>query len=72
MNPRNKALIVGAGVGALLGALGGWFVSQPAEPAEEEGEQQAPAKPISPGDVIKLITSTLVVLKQLADLRQRA
>ena len=69
MNPRNRALIVGAAVGALVGALTGWFTSQGAD-ATEEGEQ-AQAKPVKAGDVIKLATSVLAVLKQVADLRQR-
>jgi len=67
LEPRQRnALIIGALVGAILGAGAGWLLVQQAEEASDESR-----KPISPGDVLKITNSAAALLRQLADLRLR-
>ncbi len=67
LEPRQRnALIVGAMVGAVLGAGVGWLLAQPTE--DDSGE---PKKPIRPGDVLKLAKNAAGLLRQLDDLRHR-
>ncbi len=67
LEPRQRnALIIGALVGAVLGAGAGWLLVQQAEEATGE-----PRKPIGPGDVLKITNSAAGLLRQLDELRQR-
>ncbi len=67
LEPRQlNALIIGALVGAVLGAGAGWLLVQQAEEASDE-----PRKPIGPGDVLKITNSAAALLRQLAELRLR-
>jgi gas vesicle protein len=67
LEPRQRnALIIGALVGAILGAGAGWLLAQQAEEASDE-----PRKPIGPGDVLKFTNSAAGLLRQLDELRQR-
>ncbi len=69
LEPRQRnALIIGALVGAVLGAGAGWLLVQQAEEAEASDE---PRKPIGPGDVLKITNSAAALLRQLAELRLR-
>jgi hypothetical protein len=63
---QRNALIVGALVGAMLGAGAGWLLIQSAE--EDSGE---PKKPVGPGDVLKITNSAAGLLRQLDELRRR-
>ncbi len=68
LEPRQRnALIVGALIGAVLGAGAGWLLVQSAE--EETSDE--PRKPIGPSDVLKITNSAAGLLRQLAELRQR-
>jgi gas vesicle protein len=65
LEPRQRnALIVGALVGAVLGAGAGWLLAQPAE-----GDSGEPKKPIRLGDVLKLVRNSASLLRQFDDLR---
>ncbi len=68
LEPKQRnALIIGALVGAILGAGAGWLLIQSAE-EDAAGE---PKKPIGPGDVLKITNSAAGLLRQLDELRQR-
>ncbi len=67
LEPRQRnALIIGALIGAILGAGAGWLLIQSAEETPDEIR-----KPIGPGDVLKITNSAAGLLRQLAELRQR-
>jgi len=64
---QRNALIIGALVGAMLGAGAGWLLVQSAE----EGVTGEPKEPIHPGDVLKITNSAAGLLRQLDELRRR-
>jgi gas vesicle protein len=67
LEPRQRsALIIGAVVGAVLGAGAGWLLAQSANNDSDESRQ-----PIRPGDVLKLVRNGASLLRQLDDLRHR-
>jgi gas vesicle protein len=67
IEPRQRnALIIGALVGAVLGAGTGWLLSQP-----REGDADGPRKSVGAGDVLKLVRNSASLLRQFDDLRQR-
>ncbi|UCC88612.1 MAG: hypothetical protein JSV81_04680 [Anaerolineales bacterium] len=67
LEPRQRnALIVGALVGAVLGAGTGWLLAQAADDDAGEAKQ-----PIRPGDVLKFVRNAASLLRQLDDLRHR-
>jgi hypothetical protein len=67
MNTRNKALIVGGTIGALVGLLAVWIYIR--DLPEEEG-QEAALPGIAPGDTLKLGLGILGLLRQIAGLRE--
>jgi hypothetical protein len=67
LEPRQRnALIIGALVGAVLGAGTGWLLAQPTE-----GDSDEPKQPVRPGDVLKFARNAANLLRQLDDLRHR-
>ncbi len=67
LEPRQRnALIIGALVGAILGAGAGWLLVQQVEEISDEDR-----KPIGPGDVLKITNSAAGLLRQLDELRRR-
>lgn len=67
LEPRQRnALIVGALVGAVLGAGTGWLLAQ-----SVDGNSDEPKKPVRPGDVFSLVRNAASLLRQLDDLRFR-
>ena len=65
MNARNKALIVGGVIGALLGVLAAWIY------VRDLPEEETPQLPdVAPGDVLKIGLGVLGLLRQIAGLRE--
>jgi hypothetical protein len=63
---RRNALIIGTLAGAVLGAGVGWLLTQTAPEDLEEDKD-----PIRPGEVLKIVGASAVLLRQLDDLRYR-
>jgi hypothetical protein len=73
MNPRQKSIIIGAILGAGLGALGGYLFTRGVDMTPEGEESQALAlRPVRAGDVVRLIIAVLGVLRGVAELGDRA
>ena len=72
MDRRTKGLLIGGVAGALLGVLTAWII---VGDSSHGGDTPAGAiegfKKIQPGDVLKLLTASAVVIRQVADLRAR-
>ena len=67
LEPRQRnALIIGALAGAVLGAGSGWLLTQTAPDDTDE-----PKKPIRPGEMLKLLASSALLLRQFDNLRYR-
>jgi len=69
---RTKGLLIGGVAGALLGVLAAWVI---VGDSSRGGDTPAGAiegfKKPQPSDVLKLLTSSAVVVRQIADLRAR-
>jgi hypothetical protein len=67
LEPKQRnALIFGTLAGAVLGAGVGWLLTQTApEDLDEEKD------PVRPGEVLKIVGASAVLLRQLDDLRYR-
>jgi hypothetical protein len=67
LEPKQRnSLLIGALIGAMLGAGTGWLLAQPVE-----GDSDEPRKPIRPGDVLKLVKTSVNLLRDLDDMRFR-
>jgi hypothetical protein len=69
MNPRQESMLIGAILGAGLGALAGYLFTRGMEEAGEEESLAAVARSVNAGDVIKLIISIMGVLRGVSSLR---
>jgi hypothetical protein len=65
MNTRTRSLLIGAGVGAVLGVLGGLLYYNANVEVDEEGAENLDAP--TPGDILKLVLSSLGVLRLIAE-----
>ncbi len=72
MNPRQKSVIIGGIVGAVLGALGGYLFTRGLDlPREEEEESGLSLRSVPPGEMVKLVISIMGVLRGIAELGER-
>jgi NhaP-type Na+/H+ or K+/H+ antiporter len=72
MNPRQQSMLIGALVGAALGAVGGYLFTRNLDDTPERGETLAVAtRSVSAGDVVKLIIAVMAVLRGVAELGDR-
>jgi NhaP-type Na+/H+ or K+/H+ antiporter len=72
MNPKQKSIIMGAALGALLGALGGYLFTRGLElPREEEESQGLSVRSVPPGDMVRLFIGIMGVLRSVAELGER-
>ncbi|MGD8627021.1 MAG: hypothetical protein PVF47_11750 [Anaerolineae bacterium] len=72
MDDKQKSIVVGAVLGAGLGALGGYLFSRGAEMANEEGVENLSLRTVSPGELVKLFISIMGVLRSVAEMGERA
>jgi len=72
MNARQKSMILGAILGSLLGAAGGYLFTRGLElPREEEEPQGLSLRSVPPGEAVKLFISIMGVLRGIAELGER-
>ncbi len=71
MNARQKSLIIGAVVGATLGALGGYLFSRGVEATREKGGGSLSLRSVPAGEVVKLFIAVMAVLRGIAELGER-
>ena len=72
MNLRQKSLIGGALLGAVLGAVGGYLFTRGLDlPREEEEAQGITLKSVPPGEMVKVFIAIMVVLRGIAELGER-
>lgn len=66
-----KFVVGGAAAGAILGALAGWLYSRSARDTKAQASPNgiiAPAKPLEKGQVFRLATLVIGVIRQLIDM----
>ena len=72
MNFKQKSIIVGAILGATMGALGGYLFTRGLDlPRGEEEPQGLSLRSVPPGEVVKLFIAVMAVLRGLAELGER-
>jgi hypothetical protein len=72
MNPKQKSMLVGALLGAGLGALGGFLFARSATVGmEEEEPTEISLQGIAPGEMVKLAISIMGVLRSVAEMGER-
>ena len=69
MNPKQQSIIIGAVVGAAIGAVGGFLFTRGLDlPREEEESRGLSLKRIPPGAVVGLFIAVMGVLRGVAEL----
>jgi NhaP-type Na+/H+ or K+/H+ antiporter len=72
MNTQRKSMLVGALLGAVLGAAGGYLFSRGLDmPREEESAQRLSLRSVPPGEMAKLGLSIMGVLRGIAEMGER-
>jgi galactitol-specific phosphotransferase system IIC component len=72
MNPRQKSMIIGGVLGAVMGVLGGYLFTRGLElPREEEEPQRLSLRSVPPGEMVKLFIAIMGVLRGVAELGER-
>jgi hypothetical protein len=73
MNLKQRSIIIGAVLGAGLGALGGYLFTRGAEmPGEEREGQEVSLQALPPGELVKIFIAIMGVLRGVAELGERA
>ena len=74
MNWRGRGLLIGGLVGALLGGLVAWIILEGTTESGESpaGEVSGSSLSVRPGDAVKLLSSAAVLVRQIADIRERS
>ncbi len=71
MNPKQKSMLIGAIIGAALGAVGGYLFTRGLELPREEPARGFSFRKIPPGEMVALFISIMGVLRGLAELGER-
>jgi hypothetical protein len=69
MNPKQESILIGAIIGAGLGALAGYLFTRDLDESGEEESLAVVARSVHAGDVIKLIIAIMGVLRGVSALR---
>ena len=72
MNSRQKSMVIGGILGAVIGVLGGYLFTRGLDiPAEEAPPQKLSLRSIPPGEMVRLAISIMGVLRGVAELGER-
>ena len=71
MNAKQKSVIVGAILGAALGALGGYLFTRGLDMSPERGSQELSLRSVPPGEMVKTVIAIMAVLRGIAELGER-
>jgi hypothetical protein len=73
MNSKQKSVLIGAILGAALGAVGGYLFTRGLDLSREVGEQpdELSLKSVPPGEMVKLSIAIMAVLRGIAELGER-
>jgi hypothetical protein len=72
MNAKQKSMIIGAILGATMGALGGYLFTRGLDlPREDEEPQGLSLRSVPPGEMVKLFIAIMTVLRGVAELGER-
>jgi hypothetical protein len=72
MDVRQKSMIIGALLGASMGALAGYLFTRGLELPREPGEDQGlTLRSVPPGEMVKLVIAIMGVLRGVAELGER-
>lgn len=71
MNVQQKSLVIGALIGAVMGALGGYLFTRGLDLPRPEEEQSLSLKSVPPGEMVKLFIAIMAVLRGVAELGER-
>ena len=72
MNAKQKSMVIGAILGAAMGALGGYLFTRGLDlPREDEEAQGLSLRSVPPGEMVKLFIGIMTVLRGIAELGER-
>jgi hypothetical protein len=72
MNPRQKSILVGAILGAGLGALGGYLFTRGLDmPREGDRSRKLSLQAVPPGDLVRVFIGIMAALRGVAELGER-
>jgi hypothetical protein len=72
MDVRQKSVILGAILGAGMGALGGYLFTRGLDlPREQEDERGLSLRSVPPGELVRLVIAIMAVLRGIAELGER-
>lgn len=72
MNVKQKSVVVGAVLGAALGALGGYLFTRGLDlPREDVEDTGLSLQSVPPGEMVKIFIAVMGVLRGVAELGER-
>jgi hypothetical protein len=71
MDVRQKSVIMGAILGAGMGALGGYLFSRGLDLPREAQDQRLSLRSVPPGEMVKVVIAIMGVLRGIAELGER-
>lgn len=72
MDVRQKSIIIGAVLGAAMGAVGGYLFTRGLDlPREQQDDPGLSLRSVPPGEMVKLLIAIMGVLRGVAELGER-